>query len=209
MIDWDGFARPLPLLILLTIMATVAGFLFHRGEEAAQRRFIGQISLLVLSIMLLSKMFLYARILNYGFILAMPATLLLCVAALDWIPAFIGQRGSYGGTFAAAAAALLAVAGLIYFQVEAHYIGLKTQRVGVGADAFWADERGAFVNAAVERIAAHSSRATTLAVLPEGIMINCLTGLRNPTPYINLMPIEMLLFGEQRVVDSFRRIHPT
>ena len=206
-IEWDGFARPLPLLILLTIVATVAGFLFHRREEAAQRRLIRQMSLLVLAVLLLSKMLLYARIFHYGFILAMPATLLLCIAALDWLPAFIARRGGYGGVLATAATALMTVAVVFHLRAEAQFIGQKTERVGVGADAFWADPRGAFVNAAVARIAAHSSPKTTLAVLPEGVMINCLTGLRNPTPYINLMPIEMLFFGEQRVVDSFQA-HP-
>ena len=206
-IDWNGFARPLPLLILCTIIATVVAFLFHRREKAAQRRFICQISLLVAAAMLLPKIFLYARIYHYGFVLAMPAALLLCAAALDWIPAFIHRRGGNGGIFAAAFAALISVAALIYLQAEGRFLGGKTYRVGVGADAFWGDAYGAFANVAIRQITAHSSPSTTLAALPEGIMLNCLTGLRNPTPYINLMPIEMLLFGEERVVESFQA-HP-
>jgi hypothetical protein len=206
--DGSGIARPFPLLVLVSALALIAGFLPRRREEAAQRRFLRQISFLVFAAILLAKMILDTRIFHYGFILAMPAILLLTVAAFDWVPEFINRRGGHGATFAAAAAALLSAIVLAYCGVQAQFIATKTQRVGAGADAFWADIQGAFVDATVARLAGESSRNKTLAVLPGGVMINCLSGLRNPTPYINLMPVEMILFEEQRVLDSFQANPP-
>jgi hypothetical protein len=49
---------------------------------------------------------------------------------------------------------------------------------------------------------------STLAVLPEGVMVNWLLRSHNPTPFVNFMPPEFLLFGENRIVESFERAPP-
>ena len=43
----------------------------------------------------------------------------------------------------------------------------------------------------------------TLAVLPEGVMLNYLARRVNPTPYNKLMPPELIAFGEQDVLQAF------
>jgi hypothetical protein len=202
-----GFARPMPLLIRIAILVIAARFWPHREEEAAQRQFIRKISLLVFALTLMAKIFLNARIFHYGFALGMPATLLLVVAAFDWVPAMIERRGGFGRVFTAAAAALFAVAASGYLSNQSSWIAQKIYRVGNGCDAFWADGRGAYVRAAVEQIATQSSAKSTLAVLPEGVMVNCLTGLRNPTSHINFMPVELMLFGEDKIIECFEA-HP-
>jgi hypothetical protein len=208
-VNWADIARPFPVFVALTILAVGADFLRGGREEAAQRRFVQQITLLVFALALLAKMVLFARIWQYGFVLAMPATLLLSVAALDWVPAWIDRRGGHGEVFAAAAAALILITGLVYLQEEAHTIDLKTKQVSSGADAFWADSRGTQINAALAEIVSRSSPETTLAVLPEGAMLNCLSGLRNSTPYCNLLPVESMIFGEDRILESFQAHPPT
>jgi hypothetical protein len=45
-------------------------------------------------------------------------------------------------------------------------------------------------------------------VLPEGVMLNVLAGSANPTPYVNFMPPELLLFGEERIVAAFEAAPP-
>ena len=206
-IDWFGLARPLPLLIFSTILAIAVRFWPHRHEEAARQRFVRVISLLIFALALLAKIFLNAadfslrvRSGDAGDSLARCCGLRLGACAID-------PRGGFGWVFSAAAVAMLAVAASTYLSHQAHWIGQKAYRVGSGGDAFWADWRGAYVQAAVEQIAAHSSPNTTLAVLPEGVMLNCLSGLRNPTSHINFMPVELMLFDEQKIVESFEA-HP-
>jgi len=207
-VNWFGMARPFPLLILVTILAVIACFWPHRGDAAAGRRLCRQLSLLVFAMVMLFKMFLNARISHYGFGLAMPAALALCIAALDWVPAWIERRGGSGRVFSAVVIALLLVAGANYLKEQARWISGKTERVGSGDDAFWADARGMIVRDAIKEIAALSSSDTTLAVFPEGVMLNYLTGLRNPTPYFNFVPGELLLFGEERMLDAFQAHAP-
>lgn len=206
-LPWLDIARPFPLLILLAAVAVVLDFLPHRHEDSARYRLVRRMSLLVFATLLLGKMFLNTHITHYGFVLSMPASLLLSAAALDWVPALIDRRGGSGRVFMAAAAAILLVAGQFYLGMQANRIDSKTVPVGTGADSFLAGRRGECVNAVVARIASQASPDTTLAVLPEGAIINCLTGLRNPTPYPNLTPIQVILFGEDRICQAFRT-HP-
>ena len=206
-VDWLGIARPFPLLLSGAGVAIVAGVLSSRHGAGAERQFIRRISLLTFAMVLLAKMMLNARIYHYGFVLAMPAMLVLTVAALDWVPAFIDQRGGDGRVFIAAVLALLLVTGANYLTIQAHWIDVKQEQVGVAADGFMADRRGGFVNTMMAEIANRSSPDTTLAVLPEGAMFNSLAGLRNSTPFIHLMPVEVMLFGEERIAEAFR-VHP-
>ena len=43
----------------------------------------------------------------------------------------------------------------------------------------------------------------TLAVLPEGVMINYLTRRPNPTPFSNFKPPELIIYGETSMVRAF------
>ena len=39
-------------------------------------------------------------------------------------------------------------------------------------------------------------------------MINFLSARRNPSPYVNFMPPEVILFGEEKILDSLRAEPP-
>jgi hypothetical protein len=79
--------------------------------------------------------------------------------------------------------------------------------VGEWPDAF----RSARGKPVVERFLKKARRTipsgSTLAAIPEGVMLNYLLRLRNPTPYVNLMPPEMRMFGEGRILAAYRE-HP-
>src|SRR5439155_17771182 len=48
----------------------------------------------------------------------------------------------------------------------------------------------------------------TLAVIPQGAMMNFLARLENPTPFVVLMPPELIMFGDDRITESYRRNPP-
>src|SRR5579872_6024763 len=90
--------RPLPLLALAVILISVIQYFRGRAkiESASLAAMLG-----VLSLILLCKVFLYARIIHYGCWLAMPATMLLIITLFGWIPAAIRRRGGSGFAFSA------------------------------------------------------------------------------------------------------------
>jgi hypothetical protein len=47
-----------------------------------------------------------------------------------------------------------------------------------------------------------------MSVLPEGVMLNYLARIPNPTPFINFMPPEFLLFGGNNWLTSFQNNPP-
>lgn len=202
-IAWLEAARPLPLFMLALGFITLVAFVRRRHDPVTAHPLVLRICLIVFALALLLKMVLNARIYHYGFALAMPATLLLVVAMLDWVPGALDRKRGYGPVLAAAGLAALLVAVGAHLSVVDTYFRAKTLMVGRGADAFYADGRGAFVNAALEQLHIRAASGQTLAVLPEGAMINFLARRVNPSPYFHLMPADIILYGEDHIVAAY------
>jgi hypothetical protein len=206
-VGWQAAGRALPLIMLALLVTWLVVFIrsLHRSEVDYQ--LILRLSMIVFALALLGKMILNARVIHYGFALAMPATLLLVVMLLEWVPAAIDRAGGYGAAFRGAALGALLVATFAHlFAIDA-----QTRRrfttVSAGADAFLADGRGAFVNKALELLRLYARPDQTLAVFPEGVIVNYLSRHVNPTPYIVFLPLEVTLFGEDMIVASLQT-HP-
>ena len=153
-------------------------------------------------------MFLNVRYSQYGFVLAMPATLVLIVAALDWLPAVVRRGGGSETAFAATMLALFTALVINRLQLESRLLAAKTVKVGQGADSFWADARGEFVNKALDQLSVLSPSSDTLTVLPGGTMLNYLARRVNPTPYTNFVPTEVFYFGDEQIAAAFQAHAP-
>ena len=57
------------------------------------------------------------------------------------------------------------------------------------------------------QLEADAEPGDTLAVFPEGAMLNFLARRANPTPYANFMPVELDVFGEETILAAFQE-HP-
>src|SRR5208282_2521695 len=69
------------------------------------------------------------------------------------------------------------------------------------------DPTGAAMASAAVWIETHTAPADTLAVLPEGVMLNYLTRRDNPTPYV-VFAFEVWAFGEQTMLAAYQRNPP-
>jgi hypothetical protein len=206
-IAWQHMARPLPLFMLALLAAWGAVFVRRWRRAEVDGPLILRLALLVLALALLMKVILSARIHHYGFALAMPGMLLLLLALLDWAPALIDRLGGCGMIFRAAALAAVLVATLALLSVTDAQIRRRTVTVGAGADTLLTDARGRVVDKALEELHLRARPGQTLAVFPEGVMINYLSRLANPTPYTVFLPVEISLFGEDRMLASLQA-HP-
>ncbi|RJP76371.1 MAG: hypothetical protein C4522_18475 [Desulfobacteraceae bacterium] len=201
---WFEVARPLPLLLILLFGWKLIELIRHR-EEKHQAAVI----LIVFSLALLAKMLLNTRIFHYGFVLAMPAVMVSVVAVFDWIPAAIKDKGGRPVIFYAAAFALFGVITIRYMDISEKRYALKSVPVGKCADRFLADRRGELVNLAVDWLNRNMKTHETLAVLPEGTMINYLTRRKNSSPIITVVPPDIVMFGESRILQLIREAPPT
>jgi len=195
-VAWIEAGRPLPVFAAVVLAVAVA------------RRSTLSAAFAAWALVLLAKMLLRARINMYGYALAMPAAMLVVAALLAWIPARIERAGGSGALFRGFALGVLGVAVFAHLEVMGTFLAQKTVHVGEGRDAFLADARGSYVNAAVAAAKAGLPPGGTLAVLPEGVMINFLARARTPARYINYMPPEVLMFGEDRILADLERAPP-
>jgi len=100
----------------------------------------------------------------------------------------------------------------LFLLSESHYL-LKNQPVAGGPDRILAyapavDPFHNTVETALSWIDQNAPPKATLAVLPEGAMINYLSRRVNPTPCLVWVPPLMKIYGTSNMVTAFENKHP-
>lgn len=203
----------LPLIVLATLVWAVV--LFYRAR-VDRNRAIPLLSLVVWStfaLALLAKMGLNARIVHYGFYLSLPATVLTIVLIAWMLPrAYESWKGPRAArTFRTIL--LIAFAGAIapYLAISVTRYRAKVIPIGAGGDLFYASRGPAFWQGEAVQEALHQldrAPGSTLAVMPEGVMLNYLTRRESPLRVVNLMPPELMTFGEAEILRSLEAAPP-
>ena len=206
--SWRWFARGLPLALLLT---TGVGFVLGRRlrDDDERERWAAFLGFAAFAFLLLGKMLIQVRFGHYGFALAAPAACAILVLVVGWIPRFVrGLGASTGPCFIACALGVYAACGADLWRKSATFFARKTVEVGTGRDRILADQRGLYVNAALDELDARLEDGDEVLVLPEGVTINYFARRRTPTPYFNFMPPELILFGEDAMVAALEKRPP-
>ncbi|MCP3914041.1 MAG: hypothetical protein GY711_00620 [bacterium] len=204
---WNGLGRPLPGMLAVLAPIVVVRLVVERGDVDAYGRRALQLSAIVLAGALTLKMVLALILRHYGFVLGLPATLVLIGLALHVVPARLAR----GGTLLRAAmlGSLVALVGVHVHSSNKWYAD-KTIELGWGADVFHANAkwRGREFEVALADLRERVQPGETLLVLPEGVMLNYLLRSVNPSPYYNFMPPEMYFFGEETILEALRAGDP-
>jgi 4-amino-4-deoxy-L-arabinose transferase-like glycosyltransferase len=199
---WREVLRPLPLLMVGLALVSLTRLVQQRADAHQSRRLILRLALIVFAGVLLGRMTLNARLYHYGFVYAMPATMLLVTALVGWVPNWIDRRGGFGWAFRGVALVLLLTVGSWYLNAARGRLAAKTVQVASGANAFLADKRGEVVNETLATIRQQSSPQDTLLVLPEGVMLSFLSSHTNPTRFVDFVPTEFFYYGEDRLLAA-------
>ena len=203
----------LPLVVASVLIAS--GVLVWRAREDRSHamRFLCLAIWSVFALVLLAKMGLNARVVQYGFYLAVPGIVVMVVALAWLVPQAIDRWNGTRAARTVRAMALCTFVGAIapYLVIANMRYQAKTLAVGEGADRILTnsgqgDWQGPAVNAALADLAA--SPGSSLAVMPEGVMLNYLSRRPSPLRVINLMPPEMMAFGEADILRSLEMSPP-
>jgi hypothetical protein len=155
---------------------------------------------------LLPKIALRAGWSHYGFVLTMPAALVLMHVAIYSLPNWMSVRGS-AACFRGVLIGLVAACALVRLFNWAGIYRFKTQPVVAGPDRFFVDaaaildERAAPTLRVLTFLQRSMHDDDTLVVFPNGTMLNYLLRKRNPTPYQILSPFEFEIYGDD-IVES-------
>lgn len=207
-------ARALPLTSAVALIGL--GALWWRARDDRDRRArLAHLTLLAaLSLGLLGKMLLAARVSHYGFVLALPASVLLVAGAVSGLPAWLrrGGRGWRGMLARGLAIALVSAMVLAHFQESDRRYAAKSFELGRGADEILVDDpavnrRGVVVARALEQLERAMPADATLLVMPEGIGLNYWLRRRNPTSFNLFLPTEISAFGEGAMLADLEA-HP-
>ena len=207
-IAWVEAAQPLQLMMLAILVGLLIALARSRRYGKPQARLVLAVTLTVFALASLAKIIVNVRIYQYGYILTTPAVLVLVVALTHWLPGLLRRLKGWGELFAAGALAALVIWVVAVQTVSLNQYRQEVHVVATAPNWFLADRRGEFVAAALQDLKARALPGQTLAVLPEGAMMNFLAKRRNPTPFTNLMPVEFKLFGEAAIVRAYSENPP-
>jgi hypothetical protein len=206
---WDQCAYVLPVLSVASL-----GLLLWQARKKGLSE-VQPLPLLwvVFSLALLGKLGIYPRLWHYGFVLAMPA-FLNAVYFLIWLlPAFLERHGAQAVYFRAAVSLVLLIGfGQLWLDSKFAY-DQRTVSVGQGADLMLAFKpaflpSGVTLGRVADWIQTNTPPQSTLAVLPDGSMLNYLTRRDNPTGYLRWNLAESTVFGQDNMNRAFKRAQP-
>jgi hypothetical protein len=165
----------------------------------------------------MGKMILNPQLGHYGFVLALPASMVLAAVAVGRIPSWLGTRGKPGEFLQATTLGALAMVMLIHLG-ESHaryhrrlfksWPAATEHEVGTGGDVIRARWRGEEMAEALADLQQRLGPEDTLLVLPEGVMLNYLLRRRSPTRHVNFMPPELLIWGEETILAELKQSPP-
>jgi Dolichyl-phosphate-mannose-protein mannosyltransferase len=213
LLPWLDIPRALPLTTFLSLAVFVVLLVKHPRRMELWPTLLPMVLWTAFALSLLSKMVLNVRIYHYGFYLAMPATLVLVICLVYWIPVVLRRTRGCGVVFRALALAILAAASLYYLNRSHKLYQLKNFAVGNGGDTIFTygpklQSVGLVTSQALEWIAEKTSPEATFVGLPEGIMLNYLSRRTTTSSYVNFTVGEMLVFGEERFFDNLKARPP-
>ena len=208
--DWGECGRVLPLLGLCTcVLLTV-----HGHEVAVKPGAIFPLLWTVFGLALLAKLGFFTRVWHYGFALAMPAFAGAVYLFVWLLPLLLEQRYRVRFHLFRVTACLVLMIGFVYlFLRSEYYYSLKNTPVGHDGDNIitYGSSMNPFhdnVQLALSWIQKNVLPGATLAVLPEGAMINYLSRHVNPTHCPVWLPPEMEAFGQTNMAAVFQRHSP-
>ncbi|HEY1662669.1 MAG TPA: hypothetical protein VGI03_09645 [Verrucomicrobiae bacterium] len=204
--DWRSCGAALPLLNLCACVLIYREYRKRSAQPASAFPFLWSI----FSLVLLSKMGLFPRIVHYGFTLGMPAFVSALYLLLWLLPNLLEARFAVPRRqFCIALGVPLFIGfGSLFYQSQLVYAG-KNVAVGTSADKIFAfSSPGTNISTALEWTSKNIPSDSTLAVLPEGVMLNFLTRHPNPTPCLSWEPVIMHALGPVKMTAAFEQNPP-
>jgi hypothetical protein len=203
---WVMGLMPRSWTILLPVLALCA--CIRAWREPSPGRVVQAMACTFACAMLI-KTFLAVSLMHYGFAHAMPAMVVFVTAAMVGVPQAVARRNASPASARVAVVAILIAFTIGHGLLSWRQTQRKTLALGTGSDRILIYATSGDIPRLMEAIEAASSPTDTLAAIPEGAMLNFLTGLPNPTRFPVMMPVEAIMFGADNMARSLEIGSPT
>ena len=167
----------------------------------------------VFALFLLAKMGLFTRLWHYGFYLAMPATAFVLLLLIWLLPRELARFQVDPTIFRLLVVIFLAWGEAQLVGMSNIFFKARVCAVGDGPDRIYTpapiqNPLGDSIQKTLVWLRESTSPTNTLAVLPEGAMVNYLARRINPTPYTVFCPPEVQAYGESNMAAAFAQNSP-
>lgn len=212
---FNAVCAPFPLLCLGAVAFGIQ--VIRKNPDDANQRTRGLLLCAwgALGGVFLLKIFFLIRIQLYGFVHCLPAMMLAIGLFTGLFPAFLKGRG-YGGDFARTFfLAMAVIGGITYFNRSNKIFLQRSFPIGPSADALTVsppdmDGRGEAMSIAAQVLADRLKAGDTVAVVPEGVLLNYWLRTPTPGPYLAYTPYDLTTFGgETATLARLRQTPPT
>lgn len=201
--------------VLMLLTPAISGFLTWHWWKNGRKNplMIPAILWSVFAVGMLAKLGFFSRFWHYGPFLAMPATVLAVYFVFGFLPGFLSAWNIERKSFLSIVSILLLTVAVKLWFVSNENYSMKTVTAGKGGDRLFAFERRVdpvanFMNEALDWIENNTSSNATLAVVPQGVMLNYLSRRSNPTPYTTFVLPEWDAFGEKQILEAYDAHRP-
>ena len=205
--SWIELPRPLPLFMVIIFLTC----------NLKQRLYPSNLTFLCLtlfSFLLMLKMILNVHVYHYGFVLALPATLVFIKAILDELSELSSKVSGSSAFIKTVSLTLVLFYSLPHIWVSYNYYRLKTFKVGDGLDTIYTYDpsfhtRGKIVRSTLEFIKENTVSDASFTAFPDSVMFNYLLRRKNPGKFTFYGPAEWILFGDNQALGSIKKDPPT
>ncbi len=216
---WNYAFRLLPFLTGLTLLWLIWMTIRCTDQTARVQHWIPLTAWCVFALLLFGKIVLNTHISNYGFTLAMPATVLLAAASTSLLPkVIIGNNWGDGVITRWVNTGVLVAFFLVTLENSAFLYSWKIIPLGTGDNRMFAfgiptgrpkvSDISSITSQALQDMAQILPPKATLVVIPDGIILNYLLRRENPTPYTVFDPIFVGVYGGEKRVAETLTAHP-
>jgi hypothetical protein len=210
-ISWLQKLRFLPLVTGSSVI--YFGYRIFRKNKEIPSDYLSFFVFSTFSFLLLLKIILHTQVYHYGFGLAMPATLMTVCLLLFHLPLFLKNKYHESTLPRLLTMALLGIFVIAHIHISHQIYSFKDQEITTAKASLitWNPRitpQGKIVVATIQEINNVMKPQDRFMVFPEGVMLNYLTERKNPTPYVNFVPPELIMFGEETILDRIRQNPP-
>jgi hypothetical protein len=197
-------------LFILMIIILGTYYFFYKFDTCHLTSFASIILLSILGLCLLFKMILHVRIYQYGFVLAMPATISVVVFLIYFVPKLLFKKTGGGNLFRQLTVFIFAAFSVYTLVLSGRHYNNKNFVLGTDGDIFltYSQDKEPFDHAMdkmIQYIKLNIHPQKSLTVMPEGVMINYLTRRPAPIPFIVFLPVELSMVGENNIINALKK----
>ena len=213
--NWLDVRIPFAFQVVVAVMGICYGITIWKSRKDKGKALyaLPMLVFIIFAFVMVLKMILRVTLTVYGFALTMPATLVVVAGLVYHVPR-LAAKNAQSTTFIRALSIILVAMFLVMeigavsdtYLIRNYPIATGKEKI-ITFDAVLNNE-GPVIDATLKKINETIKPNENFLVIPEGILLNYLTGRENPSPYTSFLLGDLVMHHEEKMVERLNRRLP-